>query len=303
MYKKVLLLLIAFVIVFSGCDNKRIPSGLEYIGTNAKGYKEYKNEKDGSILVYIPAGSFSMGSNDDETEKPVHPVCLDGYFISKYEITFEQYDRFCEAIGEATGRSKPKDAGCGRGHNPSRYEVADEQFDRFCEALGEATGRSKPKDAGWGRGKRPVINVSWHDALAYCKWAGLSLPTEAQWEKASRGGENYEYSGSNDLSSVGWYDYNSGKKTHPVGQKNANGYGLYDMSGNVGEWCADWYDGRYYKSSPKNDPKGPSVRSDRVIRGGCWSHYCGACRCAYRDAIVPGYSSYRLGFRPCRTLK
>ncbi len=239
-----------------------IPSGLTYMRKNAEGMHEYTNQKDGSILIWIPAGSFSMGSDSEYASKPVHIIYLDGYFISKYEITFEQYDRFCDA-----------------------------------------TGRKKPDDHSWGRGKRPVINVSWNDAVAYCKWAGLSLPTEAQWEKPSRGGENYKYSGSDYLYSVGWYGGNSGMQAHSVGKKKANGYGLYDMSGNVYEWCNDWYDKSYYSSSPKNDPKGPSVGSFRVARGGGWVSNSRDCGCAFRYAHSPSFSYNLLGFRPVKNLE
>ncbi len=239
-----------------------IPPEPTYIETNKKGYKEYKNKKDGSILIYIPAGEFTMGSNKHGNEKPVHTVYLDGYFISKYEITFEQYDRFCSE-----------------------------------------TGRNKPTDAGWGRGTRPVMNVDWYDAVAYCKWAGMSLPTEAQWEKAARGGESYKYSGSNDLKDVGWYLKNAGTKTYYVGEKKSNEYGIYDMSGNVWEWCSDWYAKRYYKSSPKNNSKGPSSGSYRVRRGGGWFNYAYYCRCAYRYYLKPSVSNAGVGFRTVKIVE
>ncbi len=238
-----------------------IPSGMKFIGKNNKGYYEVKNSKDGSILIYIPAGEFTMGSeNGDSDEKPVHKVYLDGYYIGKYEVTFEQYDRFCEA-----------------------------------------TGRVKPDNEGWGRGNRPVINVSWNDAVAYCKWAGLRLPTEAEWEKAARGGENYKYAGSNNPDEVAWYDNNSGNYTHPVGQKKANGYGTYDMSGNVWEWCSDWYDSGYYSNSPYRNPKGPASGSSRVYRGGSWDVGARNIRCAVRYGDTSDSGNCGLGFRVARS--
>ena len=220
--------------------------------------------------VKIPAGSFDMGSNDGGIdEQSVHRVHLDKYYISKYETTFEQYDKFCEN-----------------------------------------TGRCKPSDEGWGRGNRPVINVSWNDAMAYCKWLSkktglnISLPTEAQWEYVARGGKysrGYKYSGSNRADDVAWYDYNSGNKTHLVGQKQENELGIYDMSGNVWEWCFDWFDSSYYSSSPTNNPNGPSSGSYRVNRGGSWNLYANFLRSTFRLANTPSYRFAYLGFRLSKT--
>lgn len=205
-----------------------------------------------------------MGSNDGASdEQPVHRVYLDTYYISKYEVTFDQYDAFCNA-----------------------------------------TSRSKLSDSGWGRGSRPVINVSWDDAVAFCRWMSqetgktVRLPTEAEWEKAAKGGNNsrgYTYSGSNNVDAVAWYDDNSGSKTHPVGQKSANELGIHDMSGNVWEWCADRYGKYYYSRSPARNPMGPSSGSRRVARGGGWYGYASACRSADRGSFPPRRD---LGFRP-----
>ena len=167
-----------------------------------------------------------------------------------------------------------------------------------------ATGRRKSYDEGWGRGTRPVINVSWNDAIAYCNWLsekeklpkaydsngnlldkdgrvttditkvlGYRLPTEAEWEYAARGGnksKGYKYAGSDNVGDVAWYNSNSGKKTQEVGKKAPNELGLYDMSGNVWEWCSDWYGG--YSSSAQTNPYNSTAGSDRVFRGGsCYS--------------------------------
>ena len=146
----------------------------------------------------------------------------------------------------------------------------------------------------------PVEKVSWHDANAYAKKVGKRLPTEAEWEYAARGGnksKGYAYSGSNDLDAVAWYNNNSGSKTHPVAQKQPNELGLYDMSGNVWEWCSDWYDEGYYSGSPQTDPQGSNSGKSRVLRGGCWSDSGYFCRVASRFRLNPDYWFNGLGFR------
>ncbi|MDY0296008.1 MAG: bifunctional serine/threonine-protein kinase/formylglycine-generating enzyme family protein [Acidobacteriota bacterium] len=216
--------------------------------------------------VKMEAGEFSMGSNDGASdEQPVHRVYLDTYYISKYEVTLDQYDAFCNE-----------------------------------------TGRSRPSDEGWGRGSRPVINVSWDDAVAFCRWMSqetgktVRLPTEAEWEKAARGGNSsrsYKYSGSNNVDAVAWYSGNAGGRTDPVGQKAGNELGIHDMSGNVWEWCADWYNKNYYSRSPARNPAGPSSGSRRVFRGGCWILFASFCRSVYRDSGPPSLRLDSLGFR------
>ncbi len=217
-------------------------------------------------MVFVEGGTFQMGSNSgDSDEKPVHFVTVSDFNISKTEVTFEQYDAFCDA-----------------------------------------TGRDKPDDEGWGRGNRPVIYVYWQDAFDYCEWMSKTtgetyrLPTEAEWEYAARGGnksKGYRYSGSNTISSVGWYDDNSAEKTHPVAQKQPNELGLYDMSGNVQEWCSDWYGEESYSSSPQINPQGPNSGKARVVRGGCWFNYDFVCRVADRGRYNPDFRYSGYGFR------
>jgi len=213
----------------------------------------------------IQGGTFQMGTNDFDDCKPVHTVTVGDFAIMKYEVTFAEYDKFCDA-----------------------------------------TGRSKPSDSGWGRGSRPVMHVSWNDAMAYAKWLSQKtgqtwrLPTEAEWEYAARGGITgghapLLYAGSNNLNDVAWYWDNAGKKTHPVGQKSPNGYGLYDMSGNVWEWCSDWYGN--YNTGSQNNPQGAKTGSYRVLRGGSWDYRAKSCRSASRSGSAPADSYGSSGFR------
>ncbi|MDL2310154.1 formylglycine-generating enzyme family protein, partial [Parabacteroides sp. OttesenSCG-928-B22] len=150
----------------------------------------------------------------------------------------------------------------------------------------------------------PVENVSWHDAQEFVQRLSTQtgktyrLPTEAEWEFAARGGTKsagYKYSGSNTLDPVAWYSANSENRTHPVGQKLPNELGIYDMSGNVWEWCSDWYGN--YNSNTQSNPKGPASGSDRVLRGGSWGIVPRGCRSSNRNYFTPLYSYDNYGFR------
>lgn len=202
-----------------------------------------------------------MGSNDgEEDEKPVHSVTLSEFYIGKNEVTQKQWR---DIIGE----------------NPSYHKNCDN-----C----------------------PVEQVSWDDIQDFIQKLNQKtgkryrLPTEAEWEYAARGGgkiRGYRYSGSNTIDDVAWYYGNSGQQTHPVGQKQPNELGLYDMTGNVWEWCGDLYGSDYYKNSPSENPKGPSTGSYRVDRGGSWGSDPQGCRVADRDGYGPGDRGNGLGFR------
>ncbi|MBF0584006.1 MAG: formylglycine-generating enzyme family protein [Magnetococcales bacterium] len=155
----------------------------------------------------------------------------------------------------------------------------------------------------------PVEKVSWNDVQEFIQKLNARgqgryrLPTEAEWEYACRsGGKPEKYCGGNDIDRLAWYDGNSGSKTHPVGQKAANGLGIYDMSGNVWEWVSDWYDGKYYANSPRENPKGASDGSSRVYRGGSWGDGPAYVRSADRGSGGPGGRIFDLGFRLARTL-
>ena len=214
-------------------------------------------------MVFVQGGSFTMGatkahdSDASSDEAPEHQVTLSNFYIGKYEVTQEEW----KAV-----------MGC----NPSSIKGA----------------------------KHPVENVNWEDCQEFIRNLNsltgkqFRLPTEAEWEFAARGGnksKHYKYAGGNTLSSVAWYDGNSGSTIHPLGQKSPNELGLYDMSGNVYEWCQDWYDD--YSSSAQTNPKGPASASYRVIRGGSWYYGARSCRVAYRNYYAPGGRSFDLGLR------
>lgn len=248
-------------------------------------------------LILVNGGSFQMGNTRDDSdgydyEEPIHTVRLSyDYYIGKTEVSFKEYDAFCEA-----------------------------------------TGKSKPKDAGWGRVNRPVINVSWNDAVDYCNWLsdieglakaydsngnlldkygkkttditqveGYRLPTEAEWEYAARGGHesktDFKFAGSNSVEAVAWYMRNSNSKTQEIGQMQPNELGLYDMSGNVWEWCHDYWEKYFYKKTLTENPVNLSSSSSRILRSGGWRYDSRFCRIAYRDHDVPDQRNNNIGFR------
>ena len=215
-------------------------------------------------MVAVKGGTFTMGATSEQgsdaysNEKPTHKVTLSDYMIGKTEVTQELW----KAV---------------MGSNPSNFKG----------------------------NNLPVENVSWHDCQKFIKklnsLTGLNfrLPTEAEWEYAARGGnksKGFKYSGSNNIGSVAWYTSTTNDSgTKPVATKSPNELGLYDMSGNVWEWCSDWCGD--YSSSSQTNPKGPSSGSYRVFRGGSWGAYAGDCRVSIRNGSTPGYRRYYLGLR------
>ncbi|MEI7812410.1 MAG: formylglycine-generating enzyme family protein [Ignavibacteria bacterium] len=243
-------------------------------------------------MVYVEGGEFMMGDENGETnEKPVHRVELRSFYIDKYEVTVGEFEEFINATGYKTNAEKD---GWSVVWDNSGLRKKNE-VDWRCGADGNPKNDNE-KD-------HPAIYVSWDDALAYAKWIGKRLPTEAEWEYAARGGnksEGYKYSGSNNIDTVGWYGRNSGNRTHKVGAKEPNELGLYDMSGNVWEWCDDWYDEDYYSKSEEKNPAGPKSGEYCVLRGGSWNDY--DCRATSRSKLNPDYWYYFIGFRCVRDL-
>lgn len=225
------------------------------------------NPVDGSILMYIPAGEFEMGNDYGDTdERPVHTVYLDAFYMYQTEVTNAMY-----ALCVEDGVCDPPD---GTYYSDPAYN------------------------------DHPVVNVSWYDSEDYCRWAGGRLPTEAEWEKAARGGlvgAVFPWGNSYPVCTPGAENgaqYNKcDGPTVPVGSFAPNGYGLYDMAGNVWEWVGDWYDEDYYANSPYENPTGPTNSFYRVWRGGSWYFAVGYMSVAYRTFDSPDFSNIVLGFR------
>jgi formylglycine-generating enzyme required for sulfatase activity len=237
----------------------------DHLGTAVK----LKNSV-GMKLTLIPPGEFLMGSPDSDQdvpddEKPQHRVRITKpFYLGMYEVTQEQYERVMV-------------------ENPSHFQ---------------------------GDAQRPVETVSWEDAMDFCRRLSekedheYRLPIEAEWEYSCRAGTQTKYSFGDDPGELGeyaWFRGNSSSETHAVGQKKANAWGLYDMQGNVWEWCADWYQIDYYGSSPPQDPVGPSSGAYRVLRGGSWLSTARNSRSAVRGRLRPVYRFHYLGFRVART--
>ena len=247
-------------------------------------------------MVLIPAGEFRMGSNSGGSdEKPIHSVYVDAFYMDKYEVTNEQYAEFLNAKGK---HAEAGNRWYNIGHNIARIEYVNRVY------------RVKA-----GYAKHPVTVVSWYGAMAYAEWAGKRLPTEAEWEKAARGslaGLKYPWGNSIDSTRAN-YGGNIGDTT-AVGKYQANGYGLYDMIGNVLEWCLDEFNRGFYAISPSQNPiagansiewvinNWTGVKTDRVMRGGSWNTIEVGVRVANRAVYVPTYANYFCGFRCVRAV-
>lgn len=242
-------------------------------------------------MTFIPAGYFEMGSiNRDEDaehdEKPTHTVSVDAFYVDTYEVTNAQYKKFIDANPQWQ-----------KGRIPKKYHDGD--------YLKHWDGNAYPPD----KGDHPVVYVSWYAAMAYAEWNGKRLPTEAEWEKAARGDlfkEKYAWGASLDANKANYGEHVGG--TTAVGTYPANGYGLYDMTGNVWEWCLDEYNADFYSISPRHNPIAGgtvdtivsdfrNVKSVRVLRGGSWVSNAKFVRVSDRTRFTPKITNKARGFR------
>ncbi len=255
--------------------------------------------KDGAEMRYIPEGPFMMGSDDADLKviAPAHKVSTGAFYADRYEVTNKLYSAFLNDV-------KP-----GEGPDGKRLKWVVLRSDL-----------DDPQRAGWwpteiiiedgkyrafeGFENMPVMTVSWEGAKAYCEWAGKRLPTEAEWEKAARGGlDGKAYPWGNEIPTGGvifgrtWRDNQRPAPTERVGNYHDNGYGLYDTAGNVWEWCSDWYDKGYYSGSPADNPKGPASGTAKVLRGGSWFNSPYTLRVAIRNFSIPTALNDAVGFR------
>ena len=250
-------------------------------------------------MVAVKGGTFTMGATSEQgsdaesDEEPTHSVTLSDYYIGQSEVTVGLFRTFINETGYRTDAEKEGWSYIWTGSSWDRKNGVNWKYG--------ANGRVRNSSED----NHPVINVSWNDAKAFCEWLArktghnFSLPTEAEWEYAARGGNKsngYKYSGSNNIDNVAWYTSTTNDSgTKPVGTKSPNELGIYDMSGNVWEWCQDWYGN--YSSGSQSNPQGPSAGSYRVLRGGGWCSFAGGCRVSYRFNYGPGGRSYNFGFR------
>lgn len=248
--------------------------------TGQQGASTVIQGKDGAPMVLIPAGAFTMGSNDGlPAERPEHVVTLDAYMIDRYEVSLRLYRTFLQEA--------QRDA-------PPTWD------DEAAETVGD----------------RPAVGVSWADASAYCTWAGKRLPTEAEWEKGARGTDGRRYPWGPMQPFVDIANYNRGvwvseavtlvgvaggvegmSVRHGLKEGGRSPYGLHHMAGNAAEWVADWYDREYYAKSSEKNPTGPEKGEKKVIRGGSWSDLPVALRASARVSAEPDFQDRTIGFR------
>jgi formylglycine-generating enzyme required for sulfatase activity len=279
--------------------------------------------KDGAEMVLVPAGEFIMGSTPADIasllrrhpkaesairqdETPQHRVFLEAFYIDKYEVTNARFQQFVQTTGYRT-QAEREGGGKIRTGEKTWVQVPD------------ATWRA-PRGKGSsiaGLEAHPVVQVSWHDAKAYCTWAGKRLPTEAEWEKAARGTDGRLYPWGNELDGTranfcdrncpfAWKDAavdDGYRATAPVGsyEVGKSPYGAYDMAGNVWEWVADWYDAKYYRRSPARNPSGPTAGTQVVLRGGSWLYTAPDFRTTERAGVPPDRRNENIGLRCAQT--
>ena len=276
-----------------------------------------------AVLVPIPGGSFRMGANgaqadDGDGEGPVHVVELSPYRLGAHAVTNDEYAAFVDATGHVTEAERYGWSFVFVGHLPDEFPdtAAVAQAPWWRQVFGADWRHPHgPQSDLEGRGRHPVVHVAWTDATAYCAWQRTRLPTEAEWERAARGGhEGRVFPWGDELEPGGRHAMNVFQGTFPAGDSGADGYtgtapvdsyaandlGLFNMTGNVWEWCNDWFSRDYYRNSAKVDPPGPAAGTQRVMRGGsylCHESYCRRYRVAARSANSPDSSTGNLGFR------
>lgn len=253
-------------------------------------------------MKLIRGGTFQMGSADgSDDEKPVHSVTLSDFYLGIYEVTVAEFKTFIDATGYRTDADKE---GTSRVYTDTWKDQSGVNWKY------DTRGNLRPSSES----NHPVVHVSWNDAVEYCKWLSKKtgktyrLPTEAEWEYAAGGGANNrtKWAGTSDENNLGRYANYTGNQdghalTAPVGRLQVNTLGLYDMSGNILEWCSDWYKSDYYQSSPVSDPAGPESGSFCALRGGSWSGNPRHCRVADRNYAAPENRFFDSGFRLART--
>ena len=244
-------------------------TGTEILEATLTSLPDYKMDAKGVPMAYVPAGVFLMGSDRGSLDEyPIHPVDLDAFYIDRYEVTNDLY-RACVEAEVCQPVRKKSSATRSRYYDNRRYI------------------------------RYPVLFVDWHMAQTYCEWREARLPTEAEWEKAARGGMNVIYPWG-DVPDCNLANYGnclwdtSGVTIYDLG---ASRYGLHHMAGNVWEWVSDWYSDDYYRSSPEEDPQGPDTGTEKVLRGGSWKDDYTEIRSVNREAENPSYSSHLIGFR------
>jgi sulfatase modifying factor 1 len=256
--------------------------------------------KEDADMVLVQGGTFTMGCAPDLKEtcglnlKPPQQVTLNSFKMSKYLVTVARFEAFIKATKYQTDAEKKGSSSVWNGKE-------------WINGWGinwshNVTGKPYAEDE---KKKFPVINVSYNDAQEYCRWLSdktgkhYRLPTEAEWEYAARGGNKsrgYRYAGSDTIAKVAWYALNSGGTTHPVGLKQPNELGLYDMTGNVWEWCNDWF-GRDFKTTPVQNPQGPLSGTSRALHGASWRNADDYSRPSVSVGDAPDYRGNFIGFR------
>ncbi|MDP1623281.1 MAG: formylglycine-generating enzyme family protein [Bacteroidales bacterium] len=246
-------------------------------------------------MIQVEGGTFMMGSNSgNENETPAHKVMVSSFSIGKYEVTFGEYKIFVDSTGYKTDAEQHDTVRIKQGLPPREKNHG--TWNRYATGIPVT-----PTDTLY-----PVANISWNDAMAYCSWLSkktgkkFRLPTEAEWEFVAKGGiksKGFNYAGGNNLDEVAWHIGNSRIKLHMIGKKTPNELGIYDMSGNIEEWCADWYSDSYFKTSPEKNPAGPGHGTYRVLRGGSWRSGESRMTITFRNHELPFNNALVLGFR------